>query len=347
MIFGKKNRWCRYFIWFGIVCCIISLILPFILQSGSLLIMYGYSYLISVYEWVVAAFITFTAVMAIYRGAISSGMILLCGILFFNCALVMDRLFPLFEPIYTGWFIEIASFILVISVGIVIGQDVAGKLAENAVLTEKADSMEKFSEIQQSYFSELQQEMGEAKEKQHDIRHHFTVIDTMLKKKQLEELTEYIAGFSDISLSNETETYSDNNIINILIHHYSELSKQNRIRFEVRCEIFGKINVSDTDLCTVLSNLMENAMEACLRILTGRRFISLAMTMLGDDIMINVERRTTDNVTEKGDSFISDKGPGREGYGLRSIRTITKKYDGTVKFSWDKEKRLFTSLVIM
>ena len=345
-IFGEKNKWCRYFICFGIACCATSLILPLLLPSGSLTVMYVYSYLISVYEWVTAAFITFTAIRAMIRSS-SSSVVLLCGIMFFNCALVMDRLLPLFEPIYTGWFIEIASFVLVLSVGIVIGQDVAGKLAENAVLTEKADNMEKFSEIQQSYFSELKQEMGETKEMQHDMRHHFAVIDTMLKKKQLEELTKYITGFSDISLSNETKTYSDNNIINILAHHYSELSKQNRIHFEMRCEIVGEIHVSDTDLCTVLSNLMENAMEACLRILTGRRFIRLAITDLGDDLIINVENTTTDSVKEKGDSFISDKGSEREGYGLRSIRTITKKYDGTVKFSWDKEKRRFTSLVIL
>lgn len=344
--YGQKDRWSRYFLWFGVFCCAASMLLPLLAPTGSLIVLYGYSYLISAYQWITAGLLTFTAIRAIIKKTVP-GLALLCGILVFDCALIMDRLLPLYEPIRTGWFVEIASFALVIAVGVVIGQDVAAKLRENAVLTERANSMERLSEMQQGYFTVLKQEMDETKAMRHDIRHHFTVMEGFLKNKRYDELSVYVSTYSDTAFTDEPELYSENNIINILVHHYNALSEQNRIRFDARCELFAPIRVSDADLCGVLSNLLENAVEACLRIKTGRRTICLGFTNMGDDLIIRVDNSTDGNVKQRGDSFPSLKGEEREGYGLASVRAIARRYDGTVTFKWDKEKRLFTSIVVL
>lgn len=344
--YGQKDRWSRYFLWFGMFCCGASVVLPLLALTGSLSILYGYSYLISTYQWVTAVFLTVTAIRAIQKKN-ARGLALLCGILVFDCALIMDRLLPLYEPIRTGWFIEIASFALVLAVGVVIGQEVAAKLRENAVLTERANSMERLSEMQQGYFAVLKQGMDETKSMRHDMRHHFTVMEGLLKNKRYDALSAYISQYGDTAFTDEPELLSENNVINILAHHYNTLSEQNRIRFDARCELSAPIHVSDADLCGVLSNLLENAVEACLRIKTGRRTIRLGFTNIGDDLIVRVDNSTDGSVKQRGDTFLSSKGEDREGYGLASVRAIAKRYDGTVSFKWDREKRLFVSIVVL
>jgi len=346
IVCGEHNKWSRYFMYFGAVCCAAAIVLPLLVRSGSIVIMYGYSYLITAYEWIAAAFITFTAIRAVIKNIVKSAA-MLCGILIFDCALIMDRLLPLYEPIITGWFIETASFALVLAVGVVISRELAGKLKENVILTERKNSMELLSGMQQGYYAVLRQEMEETKAIRHDMRHHFTVIDGMLKNKQVEEAVDYISRYGSASLAYEPEMYCDHNIINILAHHYTVLSEQNRIRFDFRCELTNDVRVSDADLCGLLSNLLENAVEACSRIQTGRRFIRLGISEMGSDLIISLDNSTDGGVKETHDAFLSSKAEAREGYGLKSIRTIAERYSGTTKFSWDKENRAFSSIVIL
>ena len=108
--------------------------------------MMTYSTLISAYEWITAVFITVVSVCAVLKNAVHAKA-LFYGILIFDTALVMDRLLPLHEPIMTGWFVELAGFALILSLGIVIGQEVAAQYRETAVLTERANRVESENEM--------------------------------------------------------------------------------------------------------------------------------------------------------------------------------------------------------
>lgn len=340
------GRWSRYFLWFGVCVCALAAVLPLFWPGGSLGLMYGYSYLISAYEWITAGFITVTAVRAVWGGHIPAKA-LLCGIAVFDCALVMDRLLPLHEPVYTGWFIEVASFVLVVSMGIVIGQEVAGQFRENAVLTERAKSMERLSEMQRGYFSVLRRQVNETKVIRHDMRHHFMVIGGLLEDREYDRLAAYVSEYRGATSGNEAELYSDNNVINILLYHYNALAGQQGVLFDARCEPVAQVRPSDGDLCSVLSNLLENAVEACARAKEGKRFIRLAVTALGDDLVIRMENSTDGAVRPQGTTFSSSREEGREGYGLRSVRAIAARYGGSAQFGWDADKQVFTSLIIL
>jgi len=332
---------------FGILCCSASLALPLIVSFGNTVVLYGYSRLISAYQWIAAAYITFMTARAFIRKAVP-GLVLLCGTLVFDCALVMDRLFPLFEPIYTGWFIEIASFALVLTLGAVIGLEVAAKYRENAILSERASSMERLTEMQKGYFNVLRKEMDETKSIRHDLHHHFMVIESFLNNKQYDDLTAYITNYNGLIRTNdEPEIYTDNNVINILIHHYQMLSEQNRILFDARCELTEPIRISDADLCGILSNLLENAVEACLRIKTGRRIIHLGFLNMGDDLVIRVENTTDGSLKQSGKTFLSSKGEERIGYGITSVIAVAKRNGGVASFTWNKEARLFAAVVVL
>ncbi|MDR0490109.1 MAG: GHKL domain-containing protein [Oscillospiraceae bacterium] len=345
MICGQKDKWSRYFQYFGVLCCATAAILPFAAFLHSVPVMYEYSRLISAYEYVAAGYITFMAIRAFIKNTVP-GLTLLGGILIFDCALVMDRLLPLHEPIRTGWFTEIASFELVIAIGAVIGQEVAAKYRESAILIERANSMERLADMQKGYFAVLRQEMEETKAARHDVHHHFTVMKGFLQNKQFDKLADYIAEYRIPEYTSEPEAYSDNNVINILIHHYNMLCEQNHISLNVRCALTDPIRVSDTDMCGMLSNLLENAVEACLRIKTGWRAIRLGIMTVGDFI-INVENSTNDSVKQSGDTFLSSKGENRSGYGLASVLAIANRYGGRATFTWDREKRLFSSIVVL
>jgi hypothetical protein len=307
--------------------------------------------LAAAFQWVTAAFITVIAVSAVLKNAVRIKP-LLYGILILDTALVMDRLLPLYDPIITGLFIELASFALVLSLGVVIGQDVASGHREAAVLTERAGNMERLYQSQQTYFTVLRQEMEESKKMRHDMRHHFTVIDGFLQSGQYDKLSAYISEYRIASKTDEAAEYCPIDVINVLSYHYGALAAKNNIHLDIRCDLRAgegeqsHVDMSDADLCCLYSNLMENALEACLRMKTGRRNIRVAVVRSGPgSLTFRIQNSTDGNVQVNGDSFLSSKSGDHTGYGLLSIRSIAEKYDGIVSFSWNKSERTFEANV--
>jgi len=349
---GQKNRLWIAFISFGSFMCLAAFAMVFLLPIGNLRIMMAYSALVSVYEWVTAFFITVTAALAVGKGVLRSRG-LLYGFLIFDAALVMDRLLPLYEPIVTGWFIELASFALVIAVGAVIAREVAAGYRETAVITERANSMERLYQSQQGYFTVLRREIAETEKIRHDMRHHFTMIGGFVRNRQYEKLSEYLAEYGGAFRDGgERREYCPIDVINVLSGHYDVIAGQNDIYLDIRCDFSAgegerdRMDMSDSDLCCLYSNLMENAVESCSRVKTGRRVIRVAIVRPdADSLTIRVWNSTDGNVRPGGSGFLSSKGEGRTGYGLLSIRSIAEKYGGRASFSWDRRERMFESSV--
>ena len=291
-IYNMKDKWSRIPLIFGFIMCVFSLVLPLLISSGHLGGMHFYSILISVYQWMVALFITGTTIHYFSRN-IFPAKVLILAILVFDCALIMDRLLPLYEPIISGWFIELTSFILVIAIGIVICQKVAAQYNEAAVLNERAINMEQLYETQKTYFTLLKEEMEEIRKIRHDIHHHYTMIDGFIKNQQYDNLSNYISTWQPCFTNEQIKEYCNLDVINILSYHFDYIAQKNKIDLKIRCNVTidkeKNINISDTDLCSLYSNLMENAMEACLRIKNNKRFIKVAIVCIfTNSLMIRI-----------------------------------------------------------
>lgn len=350
MLLQKKicclaHRWSYLFIGFGVLVCTASLILPYIVPSGNLYIMTAYSDLITAYKWITASFITLTTLQSIWQNSVQTET-LLCGILIFDSALVMDRLLPLHEPIISGWFTELAGFALILSVGVVIAKEVAAEYAKSAVMEERARSMERFSEMQRTYYPLLQDKIEEAKAARHDLHHHFVMISGFLENGQPDKLKEYVSEYGALIREAEPVSYSQNDVANVLAHHYVRLAKKYGINLTLLLDIGAEIKVSDADLCGLLGNLLENAVESCLRQTDGRRFIDLTVKHEKSAIAIHMKNSGNSVVTSQT-GFLSSKAKNRKGYGLDSVKTIAQRYKGETEFRYDEEIHMFTSVVLL
>lgn len=341
------------FLFFGELMCLWTAMGPYLWNLGNLQIMLLYSRLISAYQWTTAIFLTAAAIYGISSDTIHARP-LLYGILIFNTALVTDRLLPLYEPIITGWFLELGSFFLVASIGIVIGQEVAAHYRNAAILTERAGSMERLYQQQQTYYKTLKQGVEESKKIRHDIRHHFTSINGFVQNRQYEKLSSYLSEFIMISTPKTIKEFCPIDVINILSQHYDKLAIQNQIRLDIRCDLNAaginqrNVKMSDADLSCLYSNLMENAVEACLRVENRPRSIRVAIIRSDpNSLTIRIWNSADNSVRPHGDSFLSSKAPHRHGYGLLSIRSIAMKYNGNARFHWNKEKQEFESIVTL
>lgn len=344
---GGKEKWSRYFIGFGTLMCLFSASLPLLLPTSALWVMVTYSRLVFVYELLTATFITVTAVRALRRSQPHST-VLLCGFLIFDVALVMDRLLPLHEPIVGGWFYEHAGFALVLCLGGAVGQELAAKYRENVVLTERQSGMERLLNIQKTSYELLMESVQETRTARHDMRHHFRAIDGFLKGREYDRLSTYVSDYQATVRQDDLAGYTQNVVADMLLRHYARLAGQRQISFTVHTELGRETGIADADLCAALSNLLENAVEACERMPAGYRFISVILSQESTMLSIQIKNSAAvDTVCQSDAGFLSAKAKGRIGYGLSSVEVIAERYDGGAEFEYDAGAGEFVSTVLL
>ena len=149
-----------------------------ILPRATLNTMLSYSMLITVYKWLGALLLTVSMLLILRRNDETAlpARILLCGVVIFDCTLVMDRLLPLYEPIYSGWFLELSSLCLVLLIGAVILREIYLRSVTSLVLTETVRLTRQNLSMQREQHRDMMDAIAEERTFRHDLRHHISIL---------------------------------------------------------------------------------------------------------------------------------------------------------------------------
>jgi len=176
----------------------------------------------------------------------------------------------------------------------------------------------------------LQTHMDEVKKARHDLRHHLSVFQAFLETGEEENLADYIREYKAALPNDSIIAYCQNYAINSVLLYYTSLARNEGIKIDVQTEIPEKLNITDTDLCIIFGNCVENAIDACRRV-EDEKFIKIKSMIIGDMLAIIIDNSFDGKITKKGDSFLSRKENGG-GIGVSSVKTIVRKYNGETRF---------------
>ena len=149
----------------------------------------------------------------------------------------------------------------------------------------------------------------------------------------MEKLRAYLDGISSRIPSLEM-SFCENRAADSVAGYYCALARRENIPYSVRLDLPVQLPVDEVDLCLILSNLLENALEASLRTAPVRREIKLTAYLHGDSlVLIQAENAFDGEIREKEGVFQSSKRKGN-GIGIQSVRHIAEKSGGACTFSY-------------
>ena len=182
---------------------------------------------------------------------------------------------------------------------------------------------------------------------QHDMKYSLTVFSKLLAEDNRTELERYLSEVAERLSKAKPRMYCGNNVVNVLLASYAERCEKLTIKYEVEVLLPKEASIPNYELCIVLGNLLENAVEACEKLENGKR-IRLVMKPLGRQLVIKVansyrtEISPADKTAEEENALPpSTKKDG--GLGLRSVRAVAEKYNGELIF--DRKDGIFTAYV--
>lgn len=182
----------------------------------------------------------------------------------------------------------------------------------------------------------MQQSQEETRRQRHELRHHIVALEEMLSQDQNERAADYVRSLRENVSALPTSTYSDNLVINAVAGHYLNMAKAEGVKVDADIKVESSIPMKDEDLCVLLTNILENAVEAC-RSMKNRSggFISLKISANQEHLALTCEN-STDNVPSIQDNEVipsSKVDTQNHGYGIPAIRRIVDKYYGMLKIA--------------
>lgn len=212
-------------------------------------------------------------------------------------------------------------------------------ISRNAELKEKLYLTEIQITAQQKYLRLLQTRIQETRRSRHDMRHHFLVLRDFAKNKDLEGLKEYLDKASAYSSLQPMAVYCDNTVVNALLCYYKEQAEKDQVKVTMQVSLFDRIPVTDTELCIILGNLLENAVEACRRMRSQERFIDLELSMVSSALLVVLIKNSFEGAVRRAQdgTFFSTKEKDRKGIGLSSVLNITEKYNGVSRLGYEDQ----------
>ena len=190
--------------------------------------------------------------------------------------------------------------------------------------------------VESRRYMELRSYLEQTRHLRHDFRQHLIVLQGYAMAGNTQGLVEYLSDHIRQIDHLATPSYSNLPVVNMLLHHYRRLCQENEIRMDISATPIPSTGLSDSELATLLGNLLENAYTAADHALPGNRSITVRLAVHGNMLVITIDNGFDGNVNKKRDHYLSTK-VSHTGYGLRSIRHICDTHGGNCSFSHDTD----------
>ena len=198
--------------------------------------------------------------------------------------------------------------------------------------------------MQSVQYESLKYRIDEARQAKHDLRQHLSVIQSCLQSKDYNRLSEYIHTYILTLPPDSPITYCEDYALNALIVYYESMARNHHIRFLADIHYPTDSGILSSDAVILFGNLLENALEACVRESAPDPFIFLRIKCMHNMIVAAVDNTCITPIPGCEKEFPSSKAA-RMGIGTTSIRKIAEKYHGTVQFKQDSG--IFYSSVLL
>ncbi|MCM1258867.1 MAG: ATP-binding protein [Roseburia sp.] len=193
--------------------------------------------------------------------------------------------------------------------------------------------LERKNKVLEENYHLLSEVYGENERLYHDMNHHLQMIYYLAQKSGQREVMDYVTSVSAPINRLSNIVWSGVDVVDAILNHGIAEAKQKGIRMDVNVEFPRDSNIASDDLCVILFNLLDNAMEACENWQEKGAEISVTIRRIQHFLMIKVKNPCVKRVKHRFGWFLSTKeNPAHHGIGLRNVRETAEKYNGNVEF---------------
>lgn len=178
----------------------------------------------------------------------------------------------------------------------------------------------------------------------HDYHNHMQVMKAQLALGHLEEIGDYLNALEKELDHVDTLVKSGNLMVDAILNSKLTLARRHKISVNCSAKIPEKISVDDVDLCIILGNLIDNAIEACMQLENDARFLRIYMKVNKSQLYLSIQNSAREDPDFNEQNYITKK-RGNHGLGMKRVQVAVEKYRGYLNLA--NEPGIFAAEVTM
>lgn len=179
----------------------------------------------------------------------------------------------------------------------------------------------------------------------HDYHNHIQTMKAYRSLDENEKIDAYLNSLDKDLTSVDTLIKSGNVMVDAILNSKLSLAKNRKISINAKAVVPKSITIPEIDLCVIIGNLLDNAIEACLLIDDeAKRFIRVYVDLKRENLYISITNVSGSKIQKQNGRYISGKGA-NHGLGLMRVDKIVEKYAGYIKRR--DEDGAFTSEIML
>lgn len=212
--------------------------------------------------------------------------------------------------------------------------DALDGIRRHAALAEQAEVQEQLLNLQRMQHEQLLQHNEEVKAARHDLRQHLGVMWAYLDKDDIGGLKDYLMAYGEKLPPDIPQTFTKNFALNAVCTRYAEEARKYGIDYDVRLDMPERFPSNEPEVCALLGNLLENAVDACRKVHHFAPFIRARGAWEDGHIAFAVDNSCEREPMWKDGRLLSSKREGGFGTGTWAIQKTAERRGGMAKFSY-------------
>lgn len=216
-------------------------------------------------------------------------------------------------------------FVLVLNIGVFVGI-IDRKLAKH--YREISENYRESFHTEYQYFKDYKKNQSELVRFRHDWKNHMLTLQGLLEQGDYVQAQDYFRQLSEQSGISGKQILTGNEIADILLNAKADWMQQNAIELDIQGSLYALKNLEIADCSILISNLIDNAIEANLAC-DSSKYIRIRATEMPGMLMLTVANRMAGELKQDdGHLLTSKKDRKNHGIGTKNIRHVVEKYHG-------------------
>lgn len=201
------------------------------------------------------------------------------------------------------------------------------------------------TELIQTHYAEVENMYRQMRGWRHDYRNHIQTMKSYAAAGDLESVKSYLDELDTDLSTVDTVVKTGNKMTDAILNSKISLAKSQNITVLADAHVPVALTTAELDLCIIIGNLFDNAIEASLSLPEEQRMIRVYMDMKNTQLYMSFTNRTAQGKQKKENGiFKTTKGKGH-GFGLVRIDTIIERYSGYI--NRNSEEGAFTTEILL
>lgn len=246
---------------------------------------------------------------------------------------------------------DIIAIYYIIAIGLIVLNLVVfhliSEILENSRNMKEAEALRQQSIGQLELYNSMRENYNIQRQRTHEYKNQIVCMDMLMKKKDYSKLEDYIGNISDGLDAQLDMVDTNNDVVNAIFNAKYYEAIKNDVLVVLKINDLSDIKISDNDIVTILSNLLDNAIEAAKQCDIGKRIVKIKMLYEDAVLSIAVSNSYKAELVLTEDGYIRTTKKDREehGWGMRNVVATLEKYNAEYIIDYKNGEFVFSIIM--